>query len=438
VSFSRWRPACVLAYAGGRIAPEHIAQALARVRCPEVPAYLFAPERCPGGALRVGSGATDPAQLVAELRATADPLLGALQAPADGGACLEAWSEMGAHRNRQRLAYRATIAGLLQREGWELQAPEPERPDAEDLARSIAESLGEITDLALWAEDSAVIEAQPLTPEEAEALARRRTLQPEERAALQRHRLALRWGLGAAAPSPKLLEANREGLRDRLRLGWILTTPEALALIPEHDRQRIAALDAAGRPFEPDRVRVALAPRVTALQALRLPRLLERFAAGETIAATDPAVLELHATATAHRGQLLTALGVSPRKLPTGTLRALLEAIGWRLEQAGRIKARGGNRDAYAYTAQREALPEGVAAEALAAAFLAELRQPLASRKGGAKKALTENLCRGEKSPNRPPDPPPLRLLPWPVAPAVAIPWGSAPPPPRSVALAAA
>ena len=81
VSFSRWRPACVLAYAGGRIAPQHVA----RVRCPEVPAWLFAPDRCPGGALQVGSGATAPAQLVAELRATADPLLGALEAPADGG-----------------------------------------------------------------------------------------------------------------------------------------------------------------------------------------------------------------------------------------------------------------------------------------------------------------------------------------------------------------
>jgi len=428
VSFSRWRPSCVLAYAGGRIAPEHVAQALARVRCPEVPVWLFAPDRCPGGALRVGSGATDPARLIAELRAAADPLLGALEAPADGGACLEAWAELGAHRNRQRLAYAATIAGLLQREGWELQAPEPERADAEALARSIAESLGEITDLALWAEDAAVIEAEPLTPEEAEALARRRTLPPDERAALQRHRLALRWGLGAAAPSPALLEADRAGLRDRLRLGWLLTTPEALALVSEHDRQRIAALDAAGRPFEPDRLRVALSPRIAALQALGVPRLLERFAAGETIAATDPAVLELHATATAHRGQVLTALGISPRKLPTGTLRALLEAIGWRLEQTGRIKARGTSRDAYTYSARREALPEGVEAEALAAAWLAELRQSLAGRRGGAKNAPIEIVRRGEKSPNRPPDPPPPPLRLVPLQPAAAIPWISGPP----------
>ncbi|MEB3362011.1 MAG: hypothetical protein VKI42_07810, partial [Synechococcaceae cyanobacterium] len=375
---------------------------------------------------------------VAELRAAADPLLGALQAPDDGGACLEAWAELGAQRNRQRLAYRATIAGLLQREGWALQAPEPERPDAEALALSIAESLGEITDLALWAEDSAVIEAQTLTPEEEAALARRRTLQPEERAALERHRLAQRWGLGGAAPSPKLLEANREGLRDRLRLGWLLTSPEAIALVPEHDRQRIAALDAAGRPFEPDRLRVALAPRVAALQALRLPRLLERFAAGETIAATDPAVLELHATATAHRPQLAAAAGLSPRKLPSGTLRALLEACGWELESAGRIKARGAERDALTYRAHRLALPEGLVAEALAAAWLAELQAAAAAAPAGALSPPIEDSCRGEKCPTRSPSGPPpprphLRL-----PPVRLIPWGSAPPPPRSAVLAVA
>jgi len=64
ISFQRWKPAAVIAYAGGRIAPEHAAQALARVRSPEVPAYLFAPERCPGGAMKVGSGSAEPAELI--------------------------------------------------------------------------------------------------------------------------------------------------------------------------------------------------------------------------------------------------------------------------------------------------------------------------------------------------------------------------------------
>jgi hypothetical protein len=113
ISFQRWKPAAVIAYSGGRIAPEHAAQALARVRSPEVPAYLYAPERCPGAALRVGSGATKPAELIAKLRAVSDPLLGMLESAGADGAWLQAWGELGAYRNRQRHAYRVSLAGLL-------------------------------------------------------------------------------------------------------------------------------------------------------------------------------------------------------------------------------------------------------------------------------------------------------------------------------------
>jgi hypothetical protein len=105
-------------------------------------------------------------------------------------------------------------------------------------------------------------------------------------------------------------------LADRLRLGWLLTTPDAMALIPGHDQQRLAALD---------------------------------FAAGETIAATDPDLIVLHSYAIAHRRELAAATVPSPAAKPTGTLRALLAAVGWKLQKVGRIKARGGERDAYTH-----------------------------------------------------------------------------------------
>lgn len=432
VSFRSWRPAAVIAYSGGRIAPEHAAQALARVRCPEVPAYLFAPERCPGAALRVGSGDTRPAQLIRWLKASTDPLLGELEDAAADGAWLQAWAELGAHRNRQRYAYGATIAGLLICEGWQLQSEGP--APCPDAGAQAGEDLRAIAEAAQLAADQAVIAAPLLEPTAAAALQRRRKLEPDERAALDRFRLAERWGLADAAPSLQLLEANRDGLRDRLRLGWLLTTPEALDLVPSHDQAAISALDRTGRPFAPDRLRVALSPRVAALLALGVPQLLERFAAGETIASTDAAVIALHTTATAYRPQLAAAAGLSPRKLASGTLRAVLEACGWELLSAGRIKARGDERDAYCYRAQRLELPEGVEAQALAAAWLAELGGPIA----GAKTPPIEIPYRGEKSPTPapPPLPPPIwrRLQ----APAVAIPWPSAAPPPRSAALAAA
>lgn len=431
ISFQRWKPAAVLAYAGGRIAPEHAAQALARVRSPEVPAWLFAPERCPGAALRVGSGATDPAQLIRDLRTVSDPLLGVLEAAGADGAWLEAWAQLGAHRNRQRHAYRASLCGLLEAEGWELQSPSPAPGPCPLIAAVITEQLGAVAAQAVTAEDAALLEAEPLTAAEAAELARRRQLEPSERAALARYRLAERWALGAADPTPELLEADRDGLADRLRLGWLLTTPEAMELIPHHDQQRLAALAPGARPFAPDRLRVALAPKLAALQALGLPALLQRFAAGETIASTDPAVVELHATATAHRSQLAAAAGYGPAALPTGTLRALLRAVGWELQKAGRVKARGAERDAYTYRAQRVALPAGVDSDAIAAAWLEALRRPPVPP--GAKTPPIEKPCRGEKSPSAPPGPPPPPRISWPPAPVVPIPWAAGPPkPPRS------
>ncbi|MFN7741557.1 MAG: hypothetical protein ACK5RA_15100, partial [Cyanobacteriota bacterium] len=426
ISFERWKPAAVIAYSGGRIAPEHAAQALARVRSPKVPAYLFAPERCPGAALRVGSGATDPAELIAKLRAVSDPLLGVLEAARADGAWLQAWAELGAHRNRQRYAYRATMAGLLQAEGWELQAPGP--APCPEAAKLIADRLKAIAAAALAAEDLALIEAEPITAAEAAELARRRQLEPSERAALKRYKVADRWALGAAAPSLELLEAERDGLADRLRLGWLLTTPEAMALIPGHDQRRLAVLDADGQPFAPDRLRVALAPKLAVLQALGVPQLLGRFAAGETIAATDPDLIALHSHAIAHRRELAAATRLSPAAKPTGTLRALLTAVGWKLEPVGRIKARGDERDAYTYRAERVALPAGVDALALAAAWLESLRRP--ALPAGAKSPHIEKPYMGEKSPSSAHAPPPRPLLRWPLAAVVSIPWAAGPPPP--------
>jgi hypothetical protein len=425
ISFESWKPAAVIAYSGGRIAPEHAAQALARVRSPEVPAYLFAPDHSPGHALRVGSGATDPAELIAKLRAGTDPLLGVLEAIGPDGAFLQAWAELGAHRNRQNFAYRATMAGLLQTEGWELQAPGP--APCPEAAKLIADRLKAIAAAAQAAEDLALIEAEPITAAEAAELARRRHLEPSERAALKRYKVAARWALGAAAPSLELLEADRDKLDKRLKLGWLLTTPEAMALIPGHDQQRLAVLDADGRPFAPDRLRVALAPKLAALQALGVPQLLGRFAAGETIAATDPDLIALHGHAIAYKKDLAAATLPSPAAKPTGTLRALLAAVGWKLQKVGRVKTRGGGRDTYTYRAERVALPAGVDALALAAAWLEALRRPVLP--AGAKSPHIENLVWGKKAPT-PPHAPPRPPLRWPLAAVVSIPWAAGPPPP--------
>jgi hypothetical protein len=155
--------------------------------------------------------------------------------------------------------------------------------------------------------------------------------------------------------------------------------------------------------------------------------LLGRFAAGETIAATDPDLIALHGHAIAHRRELAAATVPSPAAKPTGTLRALLTAVGWKLQKVGRIKARGGERDAYTYRADRVPLPAGVDALALAAAWLEALRRPVLP--AGAKSPHIENLVWGKKAPT-PPHAPPRPPLRWPLAAVVSIPWAAGPPPP--------
>ena len=114
--------------------------------------------------------------------------------------------------------------------------------------------------------------------------------------------------------------------------------------------------------------------------------------------------------------------------MATGTLRGLLRAVGWKLQKAGRIKARGTERDAYANTAEREALPAGVDALALAGAWLEALRRPVPP--AGAKSAPIERPCKSEKSPTPAPPPAPPPRVRWPLAAAVPIPWAAGPPPP--------
>ncbi len=108
-----------------------------------------------------------------------------------------------------------------------------------------------------------MIAAPPLTALEAVELnRRRRSLDASEEAALSRFELAKRWGLGAAAPSLELLQADRDGLADPLRLGWILTAPEALALMPELDSQQITghkSLGSLGHYLEADETEILAA-----------------------------------------------------------------------------------------------------------------------------------------------------------------------------------
>jgi hypothetical protein len=371
VTLRGWFDAVMVA-AGGTTDPDAVAQASARVR-DDCPRHLYAPERSPGNHLITGSGGTDPAQLLRRLgeheSATVAQLVAAGADLERGtvGPWLPLWARLGAARNGQRLAYRSTVRALLEREGYDAAEAAPLVGDAVAVAVAAAEALKAIATEAQAADDAAVIAAEPLTAAEARELARKRKRSPAERAQLARYRVAEAWGLGADAPTPALLEADRDGLSRRGRMGWILRSLEARQLVARHDQSTAAALAPDGRPWAPDLCREAIGPKVTAADALALPAWLER---GEWFTATDAQLVALQATATAHGASLRQVLGVSPGKRAITTLRGLLAIAGHRLE-AKRSREDGGR--AWRYRVVADALPDGADPGRLLAAWRDQL-----------------------------------------------------------------
>jgi hypothetical protein len=375
--------AAVMVAAGGTTDPDAVAQAAARVR-DDCPRHLYAPERSPGGELRTGSGDPNPTKLLRRLgeheKAIVTQLVAAGVDLERGtvGPWLLLWAQLAATRNRQRLAYAATVRGLLEREGYDATEAEPLAGAAVADAAAAAATLEAIAAEAQAAADAAVIAAEPLTAAEARELARKRKHTPTERAQLARYRIAEAWGLGAAPPTAAILEADREGLSHRARFGWILRSIEARQLVAKHDQATAAALAPGGRAWAPDLCRETIGPKVTAADALGLPAWLERAdtsGRGDPSAwftADDPALLLLQATATAHGASQRQVLGVSPGKRATTTLRQLLALAGYRLEAK---RSRDDGARAWRYRVVPEALPDGADPDRLAAAWREQLNR---------------------------------------------------------------
>lgn len=396
----------VFGWAGGSTDPTGVAQALARVR-DDCPRHLYAPERSPGGALRVGCGSTDPAALLGRLSeheaaAVAQLLAAGGWTPTTNtaGPWLPCWAHLAATLNGQRLAYRATVLALLEREGYRIEAAAELPPQQQATAGRIADQLQAIAAANQFRADQVVIQAEPITDKEAAELAKRSRLSPVDRAKLQRHRIATAWGLGSEPPTPELLESDRDGLDRRLRFGWMVRSAEAHQLVARADLAAAQALAPDGVSWSPDLCRELQGPRLAAADALGLPRWLERAESAEWFTADDPELLELHKLfadqqrpegdetleAEAERRTqnqrrrwrrevLATTLGISPGKRATTTLRQLLALAGYRLESERRRSGGGRLSSAsYRYRVVREALPAGADPFALVAAWEAQLQ----------------------------------------------------------------
>ena len=368
--------AAVMVAAGGTTDPEAVAQAAARVR-DDCPRHLFAPDRSPGDALRVGSGSFEAQQLLTHQGHHGAAIVAQLAAAADLqtrtiGPWLPLWAELAAACNRKALAYGATVRGLLEREGYRVIEAAALTPEAEAEAQQIGAELEEIAAAGQAADDAAVMAAELLTEAAAAELQqRRRRLQPAERAQLARWRIATAWGLSTTAPTAEVIEADRKQRSQRGRFGWALQSIEARQLVASHDQATAQQLAPRGVGWTPDLCRELIGPKLTAAEALRLPDWLHR---SDWFTADDQQLAQLQATATACRSSLTQALGVSPGQTATGTLRRLLRLAGYRLEAK---RSREAGDRAYRYRVVPEALPAGVTPQQLEAAWIAQLSQKI-------------------------------------------------------------
>lgn len=366
--------AAVFGWGGGTTDPAAVVQALARVR-DDCPRHLYAPERSPGSALRLGCGSTDPATVFKRLddhaAITVAQILSCGWDPENytTGPWLPLWARLAAMQNGQRLAYRATVLGLLEREGYRLQRPAALSEEQKGVAQGIAEELKYIATTAQAAEDQAVIEATVLTAADAAELAKRSQLSPSDRAKLQRYRVATAWGLGATAPTTEVLEGHRNGLHRRLRFGWLVKTRETRALVELADEKTVGFHLHRLSFWVPDLCEELELPklRLCNVPQVDLQRWLER---NDWFDAGDSALLALQAFATERAAAITQMLGISIGKRATTTLRQLLALGGYRLKT--RRRRRGAGRLAaaeYEYRVVREALPAGASISAMEAAW---------------------------------------------------------------------
>lgn len=370
--------AAVFGWAGGTTDPAGVVQAMARVR-DDAPRHLYVAQRSPGTALQIGSGATRADRLLLQLRNHEAAIVSELLAASGWepernatGLWLQLWGRLAAMQNGQRSAYRATVLALLEREGYRVVAPEGLSESERSEAVQVGDRLKAIAGAAQSAEDELIATAPLIDAAEAEALAKRQAesgadpalrLNPAERAKLQRYRVATAWGIGSATPRPELLKADRDGAQRRLRFGWMVRSAEARRLVAQVDLRQWSRQTEA---WAPDLCRTMEGARLRAIDALGLPKWLERGDRGEWFGADDAELVALQTIATTHAGSITQVLGVKPGKRATTTLRQLLALMGYRLEAkrcrsgAGRLAAA-----AYQYRVVREALPEGANWEAM-------------------------------------------------------------------------
>lgn len=317
----------MLMFAGaGHLSPGAIVQTLGRVRS-NIPRFIVCPEL--SNRLRTGNGAIDAADVAEGLsRHQSVALTQIAQAgikigePVAAQAYLTAWSELAARRNREGLAYAATVEELLRANGF---VPQQWDGAIDPFHQEVCEALQEETAEALTeAETVAILNANDITPATAVAIANAEVVTAQEQAELKRHQEQQRWG----ACTRELLAATDEGLYAPLRLFYWFSLGKAAAAerdAAKLEKRRDRAM------FAPDLVDSCIAPKVRYLVGLKLEELLNR---RDWFGVDDPLIQEITATATAHAGSMAQILGIpiNDKTRPSTIIRNILKTIGFKLK----------------------------------------------------------------------------------------------------------
>lgn len=359
----------VMIRTGGIVSPRDVAQASERVR-DDCPRWLWAEEAAPGGQLRQGGGSHCWKQLLAERSKEAEKIIGELQKagavlPCGSFALWEAhWARLCALSNQEADAYRATIVGLLEQQGYRSHFCSSMTTEQAAAAAVSTKGLKQHAELAVETAATALACARELSDEEAKKLQEKQeALSTEDRAALQRHQHKRKWGQCTEAS----IEADRLGLYSPLRLRWWLLQDSQRVI--SRDKRKAEELAGGGPLFMPRLGERTVLQKVELLRELGLEKLLPTGAQNKIVHSSSEEWRAVVEKAAQLEQELRAAFGqgLIEGKREATNVRRLLALVGFKLKVAARPRQHG--QRVYAYAITEAPLPAGLGFADLAKAW---------------------------------------------------------------------
>lgn len=322
----------VLGYTSGHTMPHAFVQSLGRLRS-DVPRHVW----CNHTGSRVGNGAPVAAEIERTKLDHANRLAllhlhEADEMTADCSRFVDWWSRLAADQNWLSTHYRAAVAALLTREGYDV-----ERLDTSDadqaIGSEITKQLSDARDAVVAEESAAVAETPAPTAEQLEDLEAKQRLTATQRRMIERGRLQR--DLGISNPTAEQVAISRKQSSIKLR--------QHLLMVDADYRQRAQAQIVQGmtpsqRRFAPDATK-AMAPitRANAMTHLRwLQDLVALAGTGETITMDRFADPQAAAQADGQRWRELFGFDPGGGSTARTFISNMLKLLGFKLQRTAR------------------------------------------------------------------------------------------------------